>query len=329
MSSWPFKVFKPADPDLIALDFMAKHGFNFVRLPVSYWYWARRYDIYHPDESMLAYIDLYLQACTERGLQLGLGLHRAPGHCIDAPQREVSNLWCDESAQAGFEFTWKFLAKRYQDVPAAQLCFELICDPVAPGERELAEGVYEDLMRKSVLNIKAISPQREIMVTGLDRGKRPLPALADLPVIQSLHAFEPMKLTHYQSPWWLEHHDGDKAEPDYPHTKYAGKVWNRQTLVRYLAPWRELESSGVSVHVGDFGCFNRTDNWAALAWFTDLMGLFKEYGWGYCLGGFDGRYGMVQHGRPNTYYREVDGYMTDRRLMELMQESQISEVNSA
>ena len=320
-ASWPFRKFKPLSPDLNALDFLAKHGFNYVRLPVSYWFWARRDDFFHPDESMVAPLDGYLQACQERGLQLCLGLNRAPGHCIDAPRREIVNLWRDEVAQQGFDFTWHYFASRYRDVPGSQLCFELICDPPAVGERSLEEGVYERLMRQTVQTITAVSPQREIMVTGLDRGRLPLPSLVDLPVIQSLHAFEPMKLTHFETTWWLTQFNRKQDQPDYPQLKHNGIVWNRQALIQYLAPWRELEATGVSVHVGDFGCFNRTDNWAALSWFTDLMGLFKDYGWGYCLGGFDGQFGMVNHGRPNTYYRETDGYMADRRLLELMKES--------
>ena len=53
----------PREPDERALDFLAQTGFNFVRVPTNYRSWIKDFDYLHPDESVFAYLDRYLDAC--------------------------------------------------------------------------------------------------------------------------------------------------------------------------------------------------------------------------------------------------------------------------
>ena len=62
---------QPALPDKRALDFVAQHGFDFIRLPASYWFWIQDFDYFQPDEKILG--NCHLQACHERGLPDFLG----------------------------------------------------------------------------------------------------------------------------------------------------------------------------------------------------------------------------------------------------------------
>src|SRR5262245_62042772 len=73
---------QPEQPDERALDFMAKWGMNFVRVPTDYRFWTNGFDYFHPDEAVFLHLDRYLDACRARGLQMSLNLHRAPGYCI-------------------------------------------------------------------------------------------------------------------------------------------------------------------------------------------------------------------------------------------------------
>src|SRR5690348_14839777 len=91
----------PAPPDLKALDFMAKHGFDFARLACDYRFWTRDYDYLHPDTAVFDHIDSYLAACRERGIHFSLNMHRVPGYCINRPEIEKHNLWTDGEAQDG------------------------------------------------------------------------------------------------------------------------------------------------------------------------------------------------------------------------------------
>ena len=173
-------------------------------------------------------------------------------------------------------------------------------------------------MRQTVAAIRRIDPHREIFVAGLDRGNDPLPALDDLNIIQTCHGYQPMSLTHHQTIRWGSR--SGAAAPVYPDTASQGITWNRAALQRNFAPWRDVEANGTPVFVSDFGCYNKVDNDSALAWFGDLLGLFRDYGWGYCLGSFAGEFGVANHGRPGTRYETMDGYRIDRDLFELLLE---------
>ncbi|MFH1708530.1 MAG: hypothetical protein ABIF71_11525 [Planctomycetota bacterium] len=52
---------QPQPPDERALDFMAAHGLDFVRIPTDYRFWTRDFRHREPDETVPAQIDLYLQ----------------------------------------------------------------------------------------------------------------------------------------------------------------------------------------------------------------------------------------------------------------------------
>ena len=60
-----------------------------------------------------------------------------------------------------------------------------------------------------------------------------------------------------------------------------------------------------------------------MRWFTDLLGLFREYRWGYALWEFKGPFGIVAHGRPGAVYEELYGYKVDRPLLELLLKNRI------
>ena len=89
-------------PDLRLLDFLAGHGFDFVRLPMDYRAWTVGTAYRAPTPDVLASLDAYLAACRARGIHLSVNVHRAPGYCITGQELEVHDLWHDAVAQAGF-----------------------------------------------------------------------------------------------------------------------------------------------------------------------------------------------------------------------------------
>ena len=316
----------PKEPDLKALDFLAGHGFNFVRIPTDYRFWTNTSgpdgpDYFHPDEDIFCYIDSYLQACRERGLHLSLNQHRAPGYCINANHLEKHNLWTDEVAQNAFIFLWQTFARRYQGIPAGALSFDLLNEPPNPGQYDLTRENHAALMRRTFTAIHEVDAQRPITIDGLGGGHMAMPELADLGATHSGRGYQPMALSHYNAPWW----DGHKglSEPAYPGLNWFWTIWNKDALREFYQPWREAEAGGARVHIGEFGCFNETPNDVALRWFGDLFALYKEFGWGYALWEFQGAFGIVDHGRPGTRYEEYCGYKVDRALLDLMLESRV------
>jgi aryl-phospho-beta-D-glucosidase BglC (GH1 family) len=307
---------KPQPPDLRALDFLAKYGFDFVRLPLDYRFWTHDFDYLHPDEEVLTCIDTHLEACQSRGLHLCVNLHRAPGYCINRNDLERDNLWLDAVAQDAFVFLWEWFARHWQGVPNADLSFDLVNEPPAIGQYGLTRENHAALVRRTVAAIRAIDPQREVVIDGLGGGHLAMPELADLDVIHSGRGYQPMAVSHYQAQWWSDHEG--LSEPVYPGLVWDGITWDKSVLREFYQPWRQVEALGARVHIGEFGCYNKTPNDVALRWLGDLLSLYREFGWGYSLWNFEGAFGIVEHERVGTQYETLDGYRVDRALLDLL-----------
>jgi endoglucanase len=321
---WMFSadfVRKASEPAGGALDFLAKYGFDFVRLPLDYRFWTRDFRYIEVDEGVLRLIDEYVEACRSRGIHVSINLHRAPGYCINRNDLERHNLWLDAEAQDAFIFLWKLFAERYRGLPGTALSFDLLNEPPGVGQFGLTRESHAALMRRTIAAIGAIDPDREIVIDGLGGGNQALPELSDAGAIHSGRGYQPMSLTHYQADWW----DGGKGlpVPTYPGTEFNGYTWNAETIRGYYEPWRQVERTGTKIHIGEFGCFDRTPNDVALRWFTDLLGTYKEFGWGYALWQFEGPFGIVGHGRPDARFERLDGYSVDRDLLGLLVENKV------
>jgi aryl-phospho-beta-D-glucosidase BglC (GH1 family) len=301
--------------DLRALDFQQRHGLTYVRLPVNYWCFTKNFDYYHPDRSVWDLVDGYLAETRQRGLQLALNLHRAPGYCINGNHLEKHNLWTDLEAQDAFVFLWTEFAQRWKGVPNDDLAFDLVNEPANIGQYGLTRDNHEALVRRTVRAIRDVDPGREISINGLAGGNLAMPELADLDVIQSGRGYQPMPVTHYQASWCAE--TQGLPLPVYPGTGWDGKTWDKETLRAHYQPWRDLQARGVKVHIGEFGCYNKVPNDLALRWFDDLLSLFEEFGWGYSLWNFEGDFGIANHGRPDTVYEDFEGLRVDRKLLDL------------
>jgi aryl-phospho-beta-D-glucosidase BglC (GH1 family) len=314
---------KPEPPDEKALDFLAECGFNFVRVPVDYRFWTNNFNYFHPDESVFCLLDQYLQACKSRGIHLSLNLHRAPGFCINRNDLEQHNLWLDKVAQNAFIFLWETFACRYEGVSSKFLSFDLINEPPNPGDYGMTRQNHAALIRRTVSAIRMIDPQREIVIDGLGGGYYAMPELADLDVIHSGRGYQPMPVTHHQASWWSEHVRAPK--PKYPYLLWHGRFWNRSALRNSYWQWRRAEQRGARIHIGEFGCFNRTPNDVAVRWLADILSIYKEFGWGYALWNFQGGFGIIDHNRPDAELESMCGYNVDRGMLDLLLENRVTQ----
>ncbi len=177
-------------------------------------------------------------------------------------------------------------------------------------------------MRRTTAAIRAISPHRPIQINGLGGGHLAMPELADLDVIHSGRDYQPMNISHWGASWWTGWRVCPQP-PTYPGAEWDGKVWNRETLHDFYRSWREVQAAGRPIHIGEFGCYNRIANDTALAWLSDLLSLYREFGWGYSLWNFEGPFGIVNHGRPGAVYECIHHYEVDRRLLDLLLDNRI------
>jgi aryl-phospho-beta-D-glucosidase BglC (GH1 family) len=321
MCSWS-RDQKPEPVDEKALDFLAKFGFNFVRIPLDYRFWTQDFDYFHPDESVFVLIDRYLEACRSRGIHVSLNLHRAPGFCTNGNDLERHNLWLDETAQRAFLFLWEMFACRYETVSSEFLNFNLINEPPNPGEHGMTRQKHAALIRRTVAAVRTIDPDREITIDGLGGGYLAMPELAGLGVTHSARGYHPMPVTHHKASWWAGHVHA--PAPRYPGLIWQGHFWNRSALRRCYRAWRKVETWATPIHIGEFGCFKHTPNDIALRWYRDLLSIFKEFGWGYAMWNFQGPFGIIEHGRPGARLECMAGYKVDRALLDLLLANRVS-----
>ena len=320
---WMFSKYNdrpPQKPNLQELDFVANEGFNFVRIPTDYRFWTTDFDYTHPNEGIIEYIDSYIEECNKRGLHASLNIHRAPGYCINSPQLEKHNLWRNSEAQDGFIFLWEYFTRRYSGISSDKLSFDLINEPSnQPPTHPCTRDEHEALIRKIILAIRAITPNREIVIDGFDGGGTALPELANAGVIHSGRGYEPFQITHFKAEWVRG--SDTWSIPEYPGEVAPGVYRDINTLRDYYKPWRELEAKGVSVHMGEWGCYNKLPNDLALRWYEDLITVFNENNWGHSLWNFKGAFGVVDHGRPGTKYENYNGMNVDMALLKLLKTS--------
>lgn len=329
----------PADER--ALDALAAWGFNFVRIPADYRFWASPVTYEVEDHSPLDLIDGYIDACRQRGLHLSLNLHRVPGYCINGAGQERRNLWTDEVAQDALCAMWRAFANRYRHIPPDVLSFDLINELPWLGQNGFSRDVHQRIIRRLAAEIREVTPERLIVIDGIDGGHTPIPELADVADVQSGRGYAPTGVSHFGSDWWdtasglvadaAVRQSLDKARdewwaqsthgrgPAYP-GRFAGKLWDKEVLRQHYSQWEAVERGGSAVHIGEMGCYRRVPNETALRWMSDTLEIFAEHRWGWALWNFDGPFGIVNSGRPDTPTSLRHGFQVDAALLDLMLE---------
>jgi hypothetical protein len=119
---------------------------------------------------------------------------------------------------------------------------------------------------------------------------------------------------------------GKKAEPfryapDSPDGPFLGLVvqdraWLWKTCIE---PWKEAESQGIGVMVGEWGAYKKTPHDVVLRWAEDCLRNWQEAGWGWALWNFRGSFGILDSERSDVPYEGFEGHKLDRQLLDLLQ----------
>ena len=292
---------------------IAEWGFDFVRLPMSYWGWSKPDPALwlEIDESVLADIDQAIEFGRQYGIHVNLNLHRAPGYCVNPPA-EPLDLWTDPAALDAAAHHWATLAARYKGLPNEQVTFDLLNEPA-----DIPEETYAHVVRRLVAAIREQDPDRLIIADGLRWGNDPVLSIADLGVAQSTRGYAPMQISHYRAGWvggsdqW--------ALPTWPLDLGNGDLWDRDRLYQErIVPWKALEAKGVGIHAGEWGAFRHTPHAVVLAWMKDSLELWEEAGWGWAMWNFRGTFGPLDSEREDCPYEDFRGCKLDRQMLDLL-----------
>lgn len=190
------------------LEMIRELGFNFVRLMVDYRYLSSDYDWTRPDPQKFGFLDKAVDMGRERGIHINLCLSIPPG--VDYKvTRSKDVLFTDPKAQQALADYWRFLAGRYRGISNDEISFNLFNEPNSDPK---GDG-YVRLIEKCLGAIATEDPKRFVVVDGLDYGRRPESGAVRFGnVAQSLHAYDPMCVSHYKAPWL----SGKTGEPQWP-----------------------------------------------------------------------------------------------------------------
>ena len=143
---------------------IARLGFNFVRIPLSYWCWSSEDNWYSINDKVLKEIDQAVEWGKQYGLHINLNFHRVPGYCINAP-KPPTNIFEEEAPLEACAFHWKTFAERYKGIPNKTLSFNLINEAPAVSTEK-----YDRVARKLIKTIRAVDKNRLIIVDGKNVG---------------------------------------------------------------------------------------------------------------------------------------------------------------
>ncbi len=307
-------------------------GFDFVRIPIAYPSYLKfdrsrnilPEEVYNIDEEAVDKIDSLVQMAHKHKMHVSLNLHRAPGYCINAGFNEPYNLWKDQAALDAFCFHWNMWAKRYKNASHKKISFDLLNEPsmiedmndqhskksAVPGEsyRKLAIAAGEAIRKEN--------PKHLIIADGNRGGNLVIPELTDLNIAQSCRGYYPGAISHYKAPW------ANKDVNNLPDPKWPGKVgdqdFSRAMLETFYQPWIDLAKSGVGVHCGECGCWNKTPHDVFLAWFGDVLDILSSHQIGFALWEFVGSFGILDSEREDVNYVDWYGHKLDKKLLDLM-----------
>ena len=181
---------------------ISKWGFNFVRLPCSYWLWSSPQSWKTINKTNLQPLDRAIKFGRDYGVHINLCLHRIPGYCVNASKSEPFQLFNSprESMERALDaavFHWHFLAERYQHIASGDLSFDLFNEPPFMTD----QSRYVEIAKALIAVIRSVSPERLIFADGADIGQTPVIGLADQGIVQSTRGYLPKMVSHYKATW--------------------------------------------------------------------------------------------------------------------------------
>jgi endoglucanase len=320
LAGWgdPHQRFKESD-----FDWMAEWGFNFARLPCSYWVWSSKTSWKIINEAELQALDQGIELGRQYGIHINLCLYRIPGYCVCGSELEPYQLFNSprdsmEQALEAAVHQWRYLAQRYQDIPSSQLSFNLFNEPPFIVD----QSRYVEIATALITAIREANPERLIFADGADKGQTPVVDLVDQGIVQSTRGYLPVMVSHYNATWVPANRFESFATPTWPMTDDHGVVWNRDRLRHELiSKWQPLTELGAPIHVGEWGCYNKTPHDVCLRWMSDLLALWKEAGWGWAMWNLRGAFGVLDSNRLDVSYEYFHGHWTDRKMLALLLEN--------
>ncbi len=277
------------------ISFLAKTGFNFVRVPFNYRHFESDLAPGKWLEDGFRRLDSVVRLCRKYNLWALLDLHAAPG--AQARDQNAGSaygeayMWNHKQFMDRVAALWKELARRYKG-DSTIAGYNLLCEPVT-NDVPLLNAFYAQLTRA----IREVDPSHIIALDpnrwAKDISSLKDPLFEDPQVIPAIH--------HYYSD------DASFAQlTSYPGS-INGKVCDRAALERTLDGKHDEQRIHRPTIMGEFGVdITGSQPFATqLAITRDLVSIFEEKGWGWSMWCYkDLRQMGLVNPRPDTPWRQ-------------------------
>jgi endoglucanase len=300
--------FTEADVRLIA-----RLGFDHIRLPIDEeQMWDERGQ---RDPEAFSLLDAALDWCEQCGLRAVVDLHLLRTHHFISAV--TPRLFTDPAETARFAGLWADLSDHLHRRSIDRVAYELMNEAVA---RDPA-----DWNRVALAGFQAIrqrEPGRTVVLGSNYFNQTHTFDVLEVPddphLILTFHYYRPMLITHYKATWWeggfwggpvhypgrpIAEEDLRYLNPDFlAHTpQWSNEVWNCERIEQDLElPLSVARRTGHSLYCGEWGAYHATPLPLRLAWYRDMISIFKKNNiawanWDYC-GGFAP---VVRDGEPS------------------------------
>ena len=92
-----------------------------------------------------------------------------------------------------------------------------------------------------------------------------------------------------------------------------------ETLWKHnILPFKDLESKGFGVMVGEWGAYNPVPHAVHMRWAEDCLKNWQKANWGWAVWEFRGSFGVLDSDRKDVQYEEFRGHKLDREFLELL-----------
>ncbi|MGF7143455.1 hypothetical protein HNQ56_001878 [Anaerotaenia torta] len=275
------------------LEQIASWGMDHVRLPIDYTVLEDDGKPFQYKEEGFAYIDRCIRWCEERGMNIILDLHRAPGYAFHSLKE--NRLFEDGELQERFLSLWRTFAERYRRY-GGNVVFELLNEIVEPDSLR-----WNHLSRRTVETIREIDKERIIIVGGNRYNSvntlKELEPVQDERLVYTFHFYEPHIFTHQKAGWEPPMRELDFAVPypsgeeDYQKYRQLSAEFRRQLdfeerigkeeIRRYLQPALEfMKERNAPLYCGEYGVIVHAPMESNLRWHKDVCDILMEYGIG-------------------------------------------------
>ncbi len=291
--------------------FIDSIGYDHVRIPIDE---AELWDAAGtPIESSFSLLTDCLRWCATYHLRAIVDLHILRAHHFNAANEGKTNsLWTDTVAQNNFVRLWVELSGRLKEFPDSMVAYELMNEPVAENA-----GDWNRLIGRAIQKLRVLEPRR-VFVIGSNRWQIPgtFPLLKipenDPNIILSMHTYSPMFFTHHLADWvsFKDYHGpvhypgqtvSDKDSTLFVQNDSARarimvgskEVWNKKRIAQELLPAiRKAKELRLQLYCGEFGCLPHVDRSERLAYYRDIVSVFRENGIAYCNWEYKGDFGI-------------------------------------